>query len=447
MKTQSKFLNSKSISIAILFVVTLLALLTQNMMAAILTPIMNDYQISASTAGWLTTIYSLIASILVPVSAFFTKRYSCRQLFTISMLIFTIGSFLGIIAPNFEVLLSSRILQGIGTSILMSLLQIAIYYSYSIEQRNKLMGIVGVSMGFAPAFGPVLSGFMSDVWSWKSIFLFLAIAGAVLLSLSLLLLKNLTKQDDNCILDKISMLLSSIGFSIFMLGISFISQFGLKNAVTLSCLTAGLLIIFLFVRRQFRISQPLLQLSILQNKGMQTGTLFTFLLFTAFNGISVVLPLYMQKFMGVSASVSGIVTFPGAMLVAVASLISGFLADKFGFYRLTSVASIMLCIGTGMLMTLSTGSPLGMIVLIQCIRNFSIGLLIMPVTTWALNHLSISLASDGTAIINTVRQISGAVGTSCMLMLLELWGVPAAFSFSLALSLLSLIIAVWKIKD
>lgn len=447
MKTQSKFLNSNFISIAILFVGTLLGLLTQNMMAAILTPIMNDYQISASTAGWLTTIYSLIASILIPVSAFFTKRYSCRQLFTISMLIFTIGSFLGIIASNFEVLLFSRILQGIGTSILMSLLQIAIYYSCSIEQRNKLMGIVGVSMGFAPAFGPVLSGFMSDLWSWKSIFVFLAIAGAVLLFLSLLLLKNLTRQEDHCTLDKISLLLSSIGFSVFMLGISFISQFGLKSATTLSCLAVGLLIIFLFVRRQFCISQPLLQLNTLKNKGMQTGTLFTFLLFTAFNGISVVLPLYMQKFMGVSASVSGIVTFPGAVLVAVASLISGFLADKFGFYRLTSAASIMLCIGTGMLMTLNTGSPLGMIALIQCIRNFSIGLLIMPVTTWALNHLGISLTSDGTAIINTVRQISGAVGTSCMLMLLELFGVTAAFSFSLALSLLSLIIAVWKIKD
>lgn len=196
MKTQSNFFNSNPISIAILFAGTLLGLLTQNMMATILTPIINDFQISASTAGWLTTIYSLIASILVPVSAFFTKRYSCRQLFSFSMLTFTIGSFIGIIATNFEVLLFSRILQGIGTGILMSLLQIAIYCSCSIEQRNKLMGIIGVSMGFAPAFGPVLSGFMSDAWSWKSVFVLLTIMGAILLFLSLLLLKNLTKQEE-----------------------------------------------------------------------------------------------------------------------------------------------------------------------------------------------------------------------------------------------------------
>ncbi|WP_295776351.1 DHA2 family efflux MFS transporter permease subunit [uncultured Limosilactobacillus sp.] len=447
MKTQSNFFNSNPISIAILFAGTLLGLLTQNMMATILTPIINDFQISASTAGWLTTIYSLIASILVPVSAFFTKRYSCRQLFSFSMLTFTIGSFIGIIATNFKVLLFSRILQGIGTGILMSLLQIAIYCSCSIEQRNKLMGIIGVSMGFAPAFGPVLSGFMSDAWSWKSVFVLLTIMGAILLFLSLLLLKNLTKQEENCFLDKLSLLLSSVGFSGFTLGISFISQFGLKSAITLSCLAAGLLIIFLFIHRQFRVSQPLLQLETLKNKGMLTGTLFTFLLFTAFNGVSVVLPLYMQKFIGISASVSGIVTFPGAVLVAVASLISGFLADKFGFHRLTVAASIMLCVGTGLLLTLNTGSSLVMIATVQCIRNFSIGLLIMPVTTWALNQLNTNLVSDGTEIINTVRQISGAIGTSCMLMFLQLFGVSTAFFFSLTLSILSLVIAVQKIKD
>lgn len=180
---------------------------------------------------------------------------------------------------------------------------------------------------------------------------------------------------------------------------------------------------------------------------MLTGTLFTFLLFTAFNGVSVVLPLYMQKFIGISASVSGIVTFPGAVLVAVASLISGFLADKFGFHRLTVAASIMLCVGTGLLLTLNTGSSLVMIAAVQCIRNFSIGLLIMPVTTWALNQLNTNLVSDGTAIINTVRQISGAIGTSCMLMFLQLFGVSTAFFFSLTLSILSLVIAVQKIKD
>lgn len=132
-----------------------------------LTPLMTILEVDPTTIQWLTTGYLLVMGILVPVSGLLLQWFSTRQLFTTSLLFSISGTIVAALAGSFEVLLAARVLQAIGTAILLPLMFNTILVIFPIEKRGSAMGFIGLVIMFAPAIGPSVSGVILEHLSWN----------------------------------------------------------------------------------------------------------------------------------------------------------------------------------------------------------------------------------------------------------------------------------------
>ena len=146
------------------------AILNQTVLNVALPTLSEEFNVSTATAQWLITLYMLVNGIFIPITAFLMARFSTRQLFFTSMIVFSIGTLICGIAPSFTLLLTGRVVQAIGAGIVMPLLISVVFRLFPMEKRGAAMGIVGVAIMFAPAIGPTLSGFLITTLSWRFIF-------------------------------------------------------------------------------------------------------------------------------------------------------------------------------------------------------------------------------------------------------------------------------------
>ncbi|WP_278956127.1 MFS transporter [Lactobacillus apis] len=145
--------------------------LLQTSLTTALPKIMQELSLTALKAQWLTSAFSLAMAIMVPISAYLIKRYTTRQIFISSMILFSFGSLLSWYGSNFTVLLLGRIFQALGSGIVLPLTQVVIMTLYPTEKQGTAMGILGLASGAAPVIAPTLTGIAIDSWGWRSIFL------------------------------------------------------------------------------------------------------------------------------------------------------------------------------------------------------------------------------------------------------------------------------------
>ena len=154
--------NRKStyLMLAVLFVGAFVSFLNNSLLNVALPSIMVDLDVDYSTVQWLATGYMLVSGVLIPASAFLIRRFSNRTLFITSMAIFTLGTAMAALAPNFGLLLTGRMVQAAGSSVMGPLLMNVMLVAFPREKRGAAMGIFGLVMITAPAIGPTLSGFI-----------------------------------------------------------------------------------------------------------------------------------------------------------------------------------------------------------------------------------------------------------------------------------------------
>src|SRR6478752_6412679 len=133
-----------------------LATFNQTIMSVAIPELMNDFDIKASTAQWLTTGYMLVNGVLIPITAFLMQRFTTRELFQTAMIIFLGGTIVSAAAPNFDMLLAGRLIQAAGAGIIMPLLMNVILTVFPPNKRGAAMGMVGFAIIFAPAVGPAI---------------------------------------------------------------------------------------------------------------------------------------------------------------------------------------------------------------------------------------------------------------------------------------------------
>ncbi|GAE37429.1 multidrug and toxin extrusion [Halalkalibacter akibai JCM 9157] len=135
---------SKVLIAGLLLIGTFIAVLNQTLMITAIPPLMIEMNITASTGQWLTTVFMLVMGIMVPISAFLIEKFTTRQLFLSAMGIFTVGTLLAAVAPNFPVLLASRIIQSIGAGVMIPLMQTVFLLIFPVERRGAAMGYIGL---------------------------------------------------------------------------------------------------------------------------------------------------------------------------------------------------------------------------------------------------------------------------------------------------------------
>lgn len=410
--TEQSTIN-KSIRTAPIFGVMLLgavvAFLNQTLINVALPQMMNRLHITATTADWLTTIFMLVNGIVIPMTAFLMDRFTTRQLYLTSMGLFTIGTLIAGIAPTFSIILLGRVVQAAGAGILFPVITNVIFTLFPAERRGFAMGIFGVAMNFAPAVGPTLSGWIVQNHSWRVLFFIIFPIALLDFIIAIFLVKNVS-ETSRPKLDSIGVLLSTIGFGGILYAFSIVGTKGWGNDEVTLLLTIGGASLLLFVWRQLTVRHPILEFRIFRYPIFTLTTAINIIVTMALFSGMILMPIYMQNVRGFSPLLSGLMLLPGGVVMGIMSPITGKLFDRFGAKWLAVSGLAITTLTTFALAHLRVDTSFSYVVIVYTTRMFGISILMMPIFTAGLNELALSLNKYGTAMVNTLRMIAGAIG-------------------------------------
>lgn len=441
---------------------TFVTVLNQTVVTPAQPSIMAEMGIDASTVQWLTTGFTLVNAIMIPVTAYLTDKHSTKMLYLVSMGIFAVGSLMAGIAPDFAVLLIGRLLQAAGAGILMPMVMTVLMLTFPVERRGSAMGIFGIVIAFAPAIGPSVSGLVIDSFGWRVLFYAIAILIAAVVLISVFVLKKTEPLNPAAQLDKISVIMSTVGFGALLYGFSTIGSVGI-NVADAAITLVGIVVLVLFFGRQLKMEQPMLNVRVLSNRRFLIGTVIGMIVQASLLAAGVLMPIYLQSYMGYSATVSGLVIMPGAILMGVLNPFAGRLFDKYGPRVLSIIGLAILTISTVGFATLTSTTDVVWLTILYTIRMASLSLVNMPITTWAMNALDNKLLNHGTSVNNTLRQVSGSLGTALLVSIdtfvtgtasgtmdpvqAGILGVNAAFVAAVVLSAVALVLTIVFVKN
>lgn len=406
-----------------LFIVLLsgafITILNQTLLGTALPPIMKDLHLDNSTVQWLQSIFMLVNGIMIPVTAFLIERFTSRQLFLSAMGVFTVGTLICAFGPDFFTLLIGRILQAAGAGIMMPLMQTILFLLFPEGKRGTAMGLFGLVIAFAPAIGPTLSGILVEYFTWRSVFYVILPIAVINIITAYILLKNVTELTYPK-LDKLSVVLSTIGFGGILYGFSTVSQAGFTSWHVIVSLIVGIITLVIFIKRQLNLKEPMLEFRVFSYNIYTIGTVLGMFVFAVMIATNIILPLYMQNMLHLTPLQSGLVLLPGAIVMGLFNPITGYLFDKFGGKWLARGGLLLLALSTLPFTFLTSHTSITYLTIMNTIRMISIAMVMMPMTTLAINQLPQHLISHGTAMNNTFRQMAGALGTALFITVMSL---------------------------
>lgn len=404
--------RKEMVMVGVLLVGVLLAVLNQTLLSPALPAIMADLQVDATTVQWLTSGYSLVEAVVIPLSAYLIGRFSTRQLFISAFALFTAGSLAAAIAPNFWVLLLGRVLQAACTGMSMPMVFTVILLVFPREKRGTAMGVIGLIIGFAPAVGPSVAGLLVDSVGWRALFAIVTALSVVVIVLAVAVLKNYG-DFARAPFDRLSVVLSTAGLVCLLYGLSTFASSD-NMIVTVALMVAGLALCLLYVRRQLKLPEPMLQVGILGTRKYATSVIIIVIVQAALMGTGVITPLYIQGVLGFSATMSGVAMLPGALIGAFMGLVSGRLFDRFGVRRVVIPGVIVAVLGASGLVRLGIDSGFITLTLTYTVLVVGLQFTMTPLNTWGVNSLPNSVIQHAQGVSNTLNQVAASMGTAVL---------------------------------
>jgi EmrB/QacA subfamily drug resistance transporter len=372
---------------------------------------MKEFNLATNTVQWLTSIYLLTISIIVPLSANLKAHFKTKKLFITANLLYLSGLIIGACAPNFEFLLIGRIVEGLGTGIALPLMFNIIMEQVPKSRVGVMMGVGNMITGIAPALGPTFGGLVVTHLGWRWIFYIMIpfILISLVFGIGGIRQKSQLREVK---FDLLSILLIAVFFIGMILGFSNLSTgnyfaFNCLGAILIALISLGLL-----VYRSNRINDPVLDLNLFKNKFFAAHAVGFFLIQIISLGNAFLLPNYIQLVNGSSALIAGLVVLPAGFAGAFLAPFGGSLLDRYGARRPILIGSSFMLLEL-LIFTIFTSNLSNFIILfIYIFYMGGMGMMMGCVMTDALDHLEKSEVTQGNAILNTLQEFAGAVGTS-----------------------------------
>ena len=407
--------RNQVVIVAVLLAGATLVVLNQTLLSPAYPSIMADLGVDATTVQWLTSAYSLVEAVVIPLSAYLVGRFPTRRLYIIGISFFAVGSLCAALSPFFGILLLGRVLQAMACGVVMPMVFTVILLIFPREKRGQAMGIVSLVIGFAPAVGPSVSGLLVDSIGWRALFVVVFTLALVIVVLSVLFLKSYGEFEPTSF-DKPSVALCSLGLLSLLYGLATITS--TSNVLTSVALIAvGAVLLTLFVRRQLKLDVPLLKVSVLKSRRYATAVIVVAMLQAALVGTGVLLPIYLQNLLGISALGTGLIMLPGAVMGAVMGYFAGRLFDKLGPRRVIIPGAAIAAIGGCGLVGFALDTPVPFIIFVYTCLGVGMQAIMTPLNTWGLNSLDNRVIQHANALQNTLNQVGASLGTAILVSL------------------------------
>ena len=393
--------------LVVMYAGAFLAGFSENLMNMALMSIMADFSVDSITAQWLVTGYMIVATIFVICTAFFFRRIKLRILFFIAAAAVIIGSAIGFVSTSFEMLMVGRLIQAIGFGPLIPMMMNSVLVVVDKRKLGAYMAIGGCMISFGPAFAPAVCGALVTALGWHAVFLAPLVGMAVVTVLGIFFVKSFDTVSAK--LDLLSVVLCSL----FLLALCFgLSQLTVSLSFGIGCLVSALVIGALFVIRQNKASHPLISMEPMKRKSFWPAALLVTIAMLSSFALSVLLPLYYEGALGMTAVSAGFLILIPVAINCVVALVAGRIMDRAGEWPLLPIGYGLAAIGFILLALFASSMNAKLVVVASVVAFVGIGLVFSPSQTAGLRTLPCEENPFGVAIMTTVTQLAACVAPS-----------------------------------
>lgn len=373
--------------------------------------LMAEFDIDTATVQWMTTSYLLVLAVIVPTSSYLNRRFATKSVFVVAMVFYIAGIVCGFSAVSFPMLLCGRILEGIGTGIALPLMFNIITEQAPLENMGTMMGVGTLVTAMAPAVGPSLGGWLAETFGWRAIFAALlpVLAVAFVMGFFSIRQSHEVKAEP---FDVPGWALLAVSFAALVFAVSEGGSAGWTSPSVLALFAAFAVAMVAFVMREQRCERPLISVTVFGERGFVFGLVAIVCLQFCVLGLSFLLPNYSQLVMGAGETEAGSILLPGCVVGAVMAPMSGKILDKVGARKPILAGASCALLGTVLFAACSESLATLPAICIYIVFAFGQSLMVGNSMTTSLGFLPERTKADGNAVINTLQQLSGAIGTA-----------------------------------
>lgn len=395
-----------------------LGMLSETSMNIALPDLMDEFSVTSGTVQWMVVGYMLAIGVVLPCVGFLLKWVRAKTLALFALCCFLAGAVACTLAPNFAVLLAGRMVQGVSTGIMLPTMYAAIMRVFPPQRIGAANGVAGLTIMFAPVIGPTLAGVLIGAFSWRAIFAMLAVVSVAAIVLTAAFFVTPIERTRPAV-DVISILASAVGFGCLVAGVSLVSDMGF-SATVIALLVVGVAVLAFYTHRQFTVADPLLDLKALRIRAFAVPAVMVSCSFACTLAFMYLVPQELQRGLGLSSAVAGMLMLPAGVVNALCTLLAGRMYDRYGAQRLVWFGVGMAVIGGALFLAIGVGSPVGLFLAAHIVIMVGIPFIQQSTQSAALHALPREMAADGSTILNTMQQVVGAIGTAVATCLLGL---------------------------
>jgi DHA2 family multidrug resistance protein len=375
----------------------------------------GSFSCSHNEATWVITFYLIASGIIIPAVDFLCKLFGRKNFFMLSLMLFTLASFLCGISNSLITMVLSRFLQGIGGGAILPLTQAIMMESFPKKDRPQAMALFGLGIVFAPIIGPAIGGWITENWSWPYIYYINIPIGCLVLIAAKELLEEppYAKQQRGIKFDTIGFAFMAVWLVLLQIVLdkgNDADWFGSTWVCWLTFIScvSGLL----FFISQAKGKNPLIDLSVMKDRNFFFGTFIQIILMGVMMASSAILPSMLQSMMGYTSFLSGLSMVPRGAGCLVATVLSAIFVTKLGARKMVTIGLIILGLGGMTFGEINLQISLRDIGLPNFLFGLGMVLAMIPLVELSCRTLRNDQMTNASAIQNLLKNIGAAMGTS-----------------------------------
>jgi len=400
--------------LAIIMLGTFMAVLDISIVNVALPHMMGAFGVNRDQIEWVATGFMLASATVMPFMGWVARRINYKTLYLSCLAIFTVASGLCAMSWNLQSLIFARILQAVGGGAIQPIGMAIIAELFEPHERGKALGIWGMGVVVAPALGPTLGGYLTDTFTWRTIFSVNLPVGFITLVSGMIIMRPLYAQGPKRSFDVMGYLFLAMALIAGIIALSNGQEEGWDSNYIHICEAFTIVGTVMFVAIELAVDHPLVDLRLFLIRNYALSIILTIFRSIGLFGSVFLLPIFLQNLMGYTTVQSGWWLIPGAVAVGVTMPIAGRLADRYSPRVLVTTGTVMVGISLIMFGWLDPLSGWLMLVGPQVVRGIGLSLMMSPLLAAAMNAVPRHELPMASSFLNVAQNIGGAIGIAML---------------------------------
>jgi len=373
--------------------------------------IAKEFDVEVNTVQWVTSVYLLVMSALLPILGTLSDKIGRRKIYNLGYIIIGVFTLLSSFSGSLSMLIVTRIFQAIGGAMIMANGLAIVTENYPPKQRGRNIGLLVTMMAIGAVSGPSLGGIIIGLWGWRAIFYFIFIVSlAGFLASYYSIPKDGKAPNEKMHFDYLGSVLLIVSILTFVYSFSSVSKLGWSNPLVYGSIIIFVISLTLFIILERKIKHPILDLGLFKNHLFTTSIIAALLSFITMYSPTVLIPFYYQDVLKYSATQSGLFMMAFPIAMAIVSPFSGALSDKIGAVFLTTSGLIINGIALILLANTTINTSLILILIYFSLMGLSLGLFQSPNNSSIMSSVPKTKLGAASGITQLVKNLGMVIG-------------------------------------